>query len=203
MSRLYTLLTICVLLGLPVGPAWGLSLSLQPTESTIVLGDTIDIAINIDGLVASTPPPFFAFGVEITFDRSILQFNAVTFGPSFGNPLDDSETLISFGFFQSKLQIFIDSRLSEDELFPLQPENFSLATLTFTGNRVGGSSLGILGGPVDRQGNQAGLFGTPASISVKPTGSGPVIPEPSTILLLATGHLMMYQWHQHEPSTHW
>ncbi|MGB0910238.1 MAG: PEP-CTERM sorting domain-containing protein [Nitrospirales bacterium] len=200
MSRIYLLLAFCLILCFPVGPAFGVSLFFQPTDSIISPGETIDINISIDGLVASTPPPFFGFSAEITFDRSILHFNSVAFGSAFGNPFDNSETIIFTGFNIDKLQIFLGSRLSETELLPLQPESFFLAALTFTGQDIGVSPLDIVVGVADRQGNEGPIFGTPVSISVQPTTPGPVVPEPSTILLLATGLLMMYQWRKHLPS---
>ena len=150
----------------------------------------------------SIPPPFFGFGAEITFDGSILQFNSVSFGPSFGNPLDKAETLIFTRFLPEKLATLIGAHLSEAKHLPLQPESFTFATLKFTGNHAGVSQLSIIGGGVDSIGNQDAAIGIPASTSVQPTDSGRVVPEPTTILLLATGLLLMYRWRKHEPFTH-
>lgn len=90
------------------------------------------------------------------------------------------------------------SFLLDVKLDALQSDNFTLATLSFSGNNVGATTLGF--GPVDLSDAAfpantllVDTFNT-TSVTVESSTQQPVIPEPSTILFLGTGLVGLMVW---------
>ncbi len=204
MSRLYPLLTFCLWLSSPIGPAFGLSLALQPTESTIPIENMIDVDVNMQGLLLPANPTIFGFRFEVNFDENIVSLNSIKFGPSFGNPLDTLESFTQTQLDMGKIRVTEFSRLAEADLLTRQSNNATLITLAFTGKNVGRSPLRLdLVEFFDESANSAPASSlTNASISVQSANPGPVVPEPSTILLLATGLLVMGLYRKHQSYPH-
>jgi hypothetical protein len=180
-----TLLFLVFWMLVPCGQAMAVSLSLEPASETAILGDEINFLLNISGLTAGGPDSLGAFSLDVTYDPMILAFSTVTFG----NYLGDLDPLLfeADAYFDDSIPgvLYLDevSFLSDLELDLLQPADFSLASLKFTGIGLGVSNV-VLKNVV--------LVDALANELINPTlGDGSVtvtpVPEPATILLLAVG----------------
>lgn len=165
------------------GQAMAVSLSLLPSSQTIQPGDTAYVDLDISGLTAGGPDSLGAFALDITFDDNILAFDSVVFGNLLGDPdplafetdiyVDDSTPGL----------VYLDevSWLLDWELDALQPDSFTLATLSFTGINLGSSDLVLAN--VDL----SDAFGVTLVDPTLDNASVDVVPEPSTMLLLGAG----------------
>ena len=113
-----------------------------------------------------------AFDLDVAFDQSIFAPTSVTFGLFLGDP-SAFEAFTDFNFLSGVVDFAEVSLLSSAELDILQPSSFSLATLSFNAIGDGTSQFGFVG-------NQTvdDAFGEKLSV-----------PEPGTILLVASGLL--------------
>jgi len=68
----------CGLLLFLAVPAWALpvTVSFEPANSVVVVGESIDIDV-----VADIPDPVVAFGVDLAFDDTVLTLTNTVFGP--------------------------------------------------------------------------------------------------------------------------
>ena len=163
------------------GQAMAVSLSLLPSSQTIQPGDTAYVDLDISGLTAGGPNSLGAFLLDITFDDNILAFDSVVFGDLLGDPsLFEADT-----FFDDSTPgvVHLDevSWLFAWELDLLQPDSFTLATLSVTGINLGSSDLVLAN--VDL----ADALGFTLSDPTLNNASVNVVPEPSTMLLLGAG----------------
>ncbi len=184
-------LTISIVFCL-VSPSWAVSLSLSPSTQNInpTQMGTVDLVVaDLGNFVA---PSLGAFLVEITFDDSLLAFDSVSYGPSLGDPFD-TIILTTPGAGTVSLDEF--SFLFDFELDALQPDTFSLATLTFTGLAPGSSALGF--GTIDLS-DALGSTIVPSSLDTASITVNdpqvPPIPEPATFILMATGLAGIAAW---------
>jgi hypothetical protein len=120
-----------------------LTLSLEPNTQMIVPTGTTTVDIIASDLGNFAPASIGAFLLEIIFDDSIVSFDAVEYGSFLGDSMDSFDTNIvttaGFGFVElDELSFLFDS-----ELDALQPDSFSLATLTFSGRTLGTSTIGF------------------------------------------------------------
>ena len=122
-------------------PSHASSLSLVPITQSITSNGTAAVDLIISGLGDVTSPSLGAFLVEITFDESILSFDSVTYGSLLGNPSDSNETDIVTTLGTDSVSLDEFSFLFDFELDVIQPASFTLATLQFTGNTTGTSTL--------------------------------------------------------------
>ncbi len=177
---------------LPVGSAAAIEISLSPSTQNVMLGDTVNVDVDITGLGDGAPLSLSIFDLDVTFDSSILDFNSVVFGdPVLGDQLD----LFGFGSFTDVLpgvgfvNLFELSFDFASDLDSLQSGNFTLATLTFDSLAAGTSALDIF---VNDLGDPDGLPLTATTIGanvevIQDTTTPTTMPEPSTIILLGLG----------------
>jgi hypothetical protein len=176
-------MTLLIFLLFFVTPSAAILIGFDPISQTIPVGDPVDVALVISGLGVGDAPSLSIFDVDISFDSAILAFNDVEFGdPLIGDQLD----LLAIGSLTG-----VNSSLGSVNLFELsfdpatildtlQADSFTLATLTFDTLVVGTSSLDI---SVNALGD---AIGAPLSADLQ-SGSISPVPEPATILLLASG----------------
>ncbi len=174
-------------------------LSLDLSTQDIDVGATASVDLNISGLGDSTAPSLGAFFTEITFDDSILSFDSVTYGAFLGDPdpsLLETEIITTVGPSSVSLDEF--SFLFDFELDALQPANFTLATMSFTGLADGISALRF--GAFDLSDAVVTTIADPtfetANITVEPRQTS--IPEPMTPLLMISSllGLAIYRYRQ-------
>ncbi len=157
--------------------------SLDPIEQTISLGSPAEVSVAISDLGDGLPPSLGAFLIEVTFDNNILNFASVTYGESLGNPNDVFETDVVTTSGPNMVSLDEFSFLSAPELDALQPDSFTLATLTFTSVGVGTSPLGF--GSIDLS-DAVGLTTADPTLG---TANITVVPLPATFVLLASALL--------------
>jgi hypothetical protein len=164
----FSLLWVC--------PAMAISLGFVPSNQSVGLG-AFDVDVVISDLGAEIVS---AFDLDVTYDATILSATNVTFGTFLGGPfLSFQDTILTSGVVD-----FAElSLLSDADLDALQPDNFTLATLTFEAIAVGESSLIFSDGVDDIKGRNF------AALSIESVGIGSVsaVPEPATILLVSSG----------------
>lgn len=152
-------------------------------------GDTTSYELRLTGSAAVLG----AFGVDLSFNRSALDFVSVQFGPLLGDPLSEAVgDIASSGF--GMLHLDEVSLLDDASLFTLQHAGGGvlfervLATVTFRGATGGAGGLKfVAGSPVlaDAGGARldAPLVGTPDAVFV--------VPLPNTLALLVAGLLAL------------
>ena len=170
--------------------AHAISLGFVPSSQNVVAGKPVSVDLTISGLGDLAPPVLSTFDLDVRFNPAILEFILIftgsffeepSFGSSLGDPMLDDETLTRVASSAGGVvNLFELSFLGENELDGLQRSSFTLATLTFNTLAVGVSpltlSVNALG---DAEGNPL-----VADIS---SGSVTAIPEPSTLLFVASG----------------
>jgi hypothetical protein len=182
-------LTASVLL-LNSGLSAAVELSILPSAVTVQQGNSVSVDLVASDLGSFSAPSLGAFLVEIIFNDAILDFDAVVYGSLLGNPGDPLETSIvtTTGIGSVSLDEF--SFLLDVELDALQPDSFTLATLTFSGQTVGTSALSI--GTVDLA-DAVGNTLTPTALnagSIQVTSAGKV-PVPATAALILPFALLL------------
>ncbi len=150
----------------------------DPMVQDVMLGDPFNVDVNIAGLGTFSPPSLGAFDIDFTYDPAILGFNSVVFG----NQLDQLFGSIQFttpGF--GTLNLFEVSFDPPFILDALQPDSFTLASLTFDTLTLGSSSIDIAA--INGLGDS---FGFPLTATTS-NASATVTPEPATLMLLGSG----------------
>lgn len=143
----------CVFLGLAgAGSLLGVSatattLSLDPVSTTVSVGADFEVAVVISGLGNGVAPSLGAYDLTIGFDPSVLAFGTVSFGdPTWGDvlgPVLGSITGSALDASGGTVNLFGVSLDSPAEVDALQPDQFILATLRFTGAADGISPLDL------------------------------------------------------------
>lgn len=174
--------------------AHAITLGLAPVSQTVAVGTQLDVALQISGLGEGAAPSLSTFDVDVTFSGSLLSFASAAFGdPGSGDQLDlsglGSVTAVSPA--PSAVNLFELSLDLPADLVALQAASFTLATLTFTAQAPGTSSLAIT---VNALGDANGvpLFAELVGASV--TGEGAAaVDEPESLLLAAAALLALVQ----------
>jgi hypothetical protein len=169
---------VCWLLVLS-SPGWALTLSFNPSSSTIGLGGTLAVDIKIDGLENDD---LSAFAFNVNYDDSILSFDSYSLGDQLGEI--PSEALdLSLGDLGGGVIDLAETSLLFD--FSSQPDAFTLATVSFTADALGESMLDITEvSLVDGDFFAPGFL--PASVEPGSVNVAPV-PEPGTVVLMLVG----------------
>ncbi|VAW55191.1 hypothetical protein MNBD_GAMMA06-21, partial [hydrothermal vent metagenome] len=118
-----------------------LTLSLSPNSQIIAPSGIATVDLVASDLGNFVAPTVGAFSIEILFDESIIAFDSVEYGALLGNPMNLFETDIITTVNPDSVELDEFSFLADFELDALQPETFTLATLTFSGLLSGVSFL--------------------------------------------------------------
>jgi hypothetical protein len=162
-------------------PAHAITLSLVPSTFNLLTGEELTVDLEIGGLTAGGPPSVSTFDIDVLFESTVLTFVDVTFG--------DQLDLLGLGSLRSVapddgvINLFELSLDAPAILNQLQAGDFVLATLHFAAVGAGQSPLTM---HVNALGDAAGASLT-AQIVATALVNVSKIPEPSTLLLLASG----------------
>jgi hypothetical protein len=193
MKRIPLLITGSLLL-LLASAATALRIDVLPVPASVGLLQSIDLTLQVSGLDADQQI-VSSYDVLLTFDPSLMQATAVTFGPGLGGPIDSSP--LSDLSTPGQVEVSEASFLTDTELDALQGDTVILAVLSFVGTGLGTSSVQIasslLTGTVDPQNP---LF--PTTLDPDVGGTRVVvqpapIPEPGVLLLLVVGAATLLQ----------
>lgn len=173
-----------LLMGLGVVPAANaFTISLVPQVTEVGVGETVSVDVVASGLVDGVAPALAGYDLSVSFDASLLSVLNVTFGTGLDvTGLGSGHGTIDLA--PGLLEVFEFSFDPSAELNALQPDAFTLFTLTFNANSAGASLVGLaLNGP------QSSAEGTAltvdalngASLSITP------VPLPAAAWLLLSG----------------
>lgn len=180
-----TFLMVAASVALSSVPAAAIVISVEPASTSVVLGQSTTIDVNISGLGAFVAPSLSTFDVEVGYDTSLLSPTLVTFG----SELD----LFGFGSIQGsgpgfvlELEAFELSLDAPSDLDALQSGTFTLFTVTFQTLALGTTSIDLFvnalgdadGLPLDADVERGNI-----RIREEPTQA----PEPTTLLLICAG----------------
>lgn len=192
MKKLIRSLCLAVAIGVPGMAVATPIISIDPTESTGLIGDTISVDILWDG--SADPEYLSAWDIDLFFDSTILAFMDATIDPEFGVDslgcfiCDYSETS------PGTLDMYIVSFDSEVDLTFNQDalgNQFVMATVMFEAISEGTSNV-TFGGPNLTFGDEVGDAISPQLVNgrvcIGPDGctTSPV-PEPAAAALLLSG----------------
>jgi len=177
---------ILVTFGLLSAPtsAVAIVIGFEPASLTPVLGESIDVDVVISGLESESPAEIVsAFDLEVQFNPSVLSPNSVSFGSFLGGlALFQSIDLSTSGVVDfAEVSLLDDATLSA-----LQPDTFTLATLSFDTLAAQISPLTLVINPPTN--DIKGLNARVLPLDVR-GGSVTVslIPEPGMLMLVAGG----------------
>jgi hypothetical protein len=180
----------CILFGLFLvmncATAQAITIGFVPLDSSVYLDPNgiFSVELVISGLGDSSAPSLGTFDVDVSFDPEIIELDLehVTFGNQLGLGGFGSESSASITQVGT-LNLFELSYSSPDVLDTQQADGFTLASIPFATLMAGTSglvvSVNFLG---DSLGDPLMVETTNGSVTV----AAPV-PEPSTLLLLASG----------------
>ncbi len=178
-----------LVLAVSAGSAQALPITLSlvvTTSQPVEVGETVDVEVNVAGLVDGALPSLSGYNLTISFDASILDFTGLTLTSVMGTP---PSTAVAGGPTEGAgtVQFSLVSLLTN--LVP-QPDAFTLATLHFDAYALGDGSAdltftGLGTGSLSGQGG-ASLF---PSLTLPPTGASVtvILPEPALLGLVALG----------------
>jgi hypothetical protein len=163
-----------------------ISLSLVVTTSQPVpVGGSVDVEVQIAGLVAGALPSLRAYDLTISFDETVLDFASIVFTSVLGTP---GVLSLTSGPTEGTGTVQFSQVSLLSNLIP-QPDAFTLATLSFDALAEGDGDLDFTGLGSASLSDQSG-----GSLSVSPflgsvTGASVIVPEPTLLGLVAAAGL--------------
>lgn len=162
-----------------------ISIDLIANQSSVNVGDNIEVQVRISGLNDASTPSLGVYDVNFNYDASLFNFNSVVWGDStLGNQLD----LNSFGSLQDSssrlggINIFELSFDDALDLDLLQAGEFTLFSVLLNAVAIGSGNFSLTSTVFgDANSNQLSIdtfSGTTVNVS------GVSVPEPSSLLLL-------------------
>ena len=121
--------------------ASAITINIVPDSQTVQVGDAFNLDVVVSGLSAANEI-VSAYDLDISYDTSILNATAVSFGSYLDSPLYPSiqdSVLTNPG----TVNIAELSFLFDDELALQQTDSFTLATLSFDALMAGVSAIGV------------------------------------------------------------
>lgn len=175
---LYLPALLFVILIVSSSPALSITLSLEPVNQFVQIGDDVVLDLNISGLTGAGPDSLGAFTLDISYDDTILAFESAFFGSYLG----DASLFEAGTYFDASIPglLYLEevSWLYDWELDMLQPDSFTLATLTFTAICLGSSEMEMKNVVL------SDAYGFVLPDSTLDNANVTVVPEPATIILL-------------------
>ena len=158
--------------------AVGISLVL-PGGTEVQVGASVSVEVMVSDLGDGVAPSLGSFDGDVSFDPGLLTYSDVIFGSDLCEPT--TEALVSVYVMGGVLTGTAVSLLSPAELDALQGSSVTLGTLLFVATGPGSGQIEVT------RAQLSDAFGAPLAIDW--LGSSPitVIPEPSTLLLVACG----------------
>ena len=189
LPHLTLIATMLIFLG--IGSVKAAILDIVPNNQSVLLGDTVNIDLNISGLGNFSADSLGAFDLDINFDPSILSFNNAVFG----NQLDifDLGSITGTTPGAGSVNLFELSLDPSSALDTMQAGSFTLVTLAFdtlaTGSSILSMSKIFLS---DAPGNPL-LIDSVNNGSVIVT-SQTTVPEPGILWLFCVSLFMLPWW---------
>nr|WP_320014850.1 cohesin domain-containing protein [uncultured Desulfobacter sp.] len=186
MKKIMLIYIISITLSMVSSVQAATSLSFLPQTSSIVSGDTMAVDIIISGL---EDDDLSAYDFDVSFDNTILDFQAYSFGTGLGAPYYSVDW--SWGDLGLSINLAEVSSLSD---FSSQEDSFTLATLTFTALLPGKTNLSFLIDESIGQGfTDADVYSTWITIDEFNTAEITVssVPISSSLTILAFGLFLL------------
>jgi hypothetical protein len=162
--------------------ASAVGISLDPAQSTLSLGESVDVDLIVSGLGDMTAPSLGIFDIDVAYDPGVLQLNFVSFGSElsvlFPSIQIATPSIGSVNLFELSLDAAVD-------LDANQPGSFTIATLTFELVAFGSSAITPT---VTTLGDG---FALPLPVDSVRGATVSAIPEPSAAVLWAAGLLVL------------
>lgn len=168
---------------------WGATLSVVPDLQTVSVGESVEIAVQVDDLGNGGPPSLGVLDLDVLFNSNVLSFVGVTWGMGLDVlGLGSLQFVTSGPGLVNLLEISLDS---VDDLNALQPSTFLIASLDFMAVGVGNSQISLrINALGDADG--ASIESTAADGAVEVIeGSGSEVPEPGTAILVLLGVIVV------------
>ena len=153
--------------------------TIEPTEQTVAVGDTVSVDIMISHLDPSEA--IGGFSLVVSFNDAVLQGASYAAGSALGAVIDLGPGFGTGG--SAPLELFFSSLEDPSDLADLQGESFSLATVSFTAVATGGSALRLLDVVLANADGTSDIFPdvSPGRVCVgEPCDA---VPEPTSLLL--------------------
>jgi hypothetical protein len=150
------------------------------------VGDTFSVNVVVSGLIpqGTARSEVGAFDLDLTFNPAAVSLANVAFGTLLGDPTSEALTDVKPG---AGIVNFAEvSLLPTATLDALQPDTFTLASLSFRATAPGTSTL-TLSRAVVASGSGAALGVVSLGATQVKAGGAPAIPEPNGFLLFAIG----------------
>ena len=163
--------------------ASAITINIVPDSQTVQVGDAFNLDVVVSGL-SSANEIVSAYDLDISYDTSILNATAVSFGSYLDSPLYPS---IQDSVLPGTVNIAELSFLFDDELALQQTDSFTLATLSFDALMAGVSAIAFVADPVygiDVKGRNAQILPLGVNNATVTVNSIINVPEPNTLALM-------------------
>jgi hypothetical protein len=186
--RRFVACTLALPFALLAARADAVSISMDPASSVVAVGDSVEIALNVSGLVDNAAPSLSSYDIDLTWDASVIQLSLVSIGdPVLGDQLDPAGlgTVVSISFGVGSLNLSEQSLDSVADLDAQQAGSFTIATMTFQLLAAGPASITPSVVAMDD------ANGRPLPIESVTGATVSAIPEPSAAVLTVAGLLLV------------